>query len=92
MGAVEPVRDFDRSSAQKFVQESDKNAGELVWSLMVPEDREGRAYEGAIAHATGTEAEEDQVKIEGPGPGTPALRRLPGQVVTLGDTSCQWSR
>jgi hypothetical protein len=44
VGAVEPVRDFDRSSASKFVQENDKNTGEPVWSLMVLDaDPEARA-------------------------------------------------
>lgn len=44
VGEVEPVRDFDRSSAGKFVQEMDKTTGEPVWSLMVLDaDPEARA-------------------------------------------------
>lgn len=41
---VEPVRDFDRSTQQKFVQEADKTTGEPVWSVMVLDaDPEARA-------------------------------------------------
>ena len=44
VGEVEPVRDFDRSSPSKFVQELDKTTGEPVWSLMVLDaDPEARA-------------------------------------------------
>ncbi|WP_254716504.1 plasmid replication, integration and excision activator [Actinomadura sp. WMMB 499] len=34
-GGVEPVRDFDRSSRENFVQARDKDTGELVWSVEV---------------------------------------------------------
>jgi hypothetical protein len=34
-GGVEPVRDFDRSSRENFVQGRDKDTGELVWSVEV---------------------------------------------------------
>lgn len=34
-GGVEPVRDFDRSSRENFVQARDKETGELVWSVEV---------------------------------------------------------
>ncbi|WUI01596.1 plasmid replication, integration and excision activator [Spirillospora sp. NBC_00431] len=32
-GGVEPVRDFDRSSKENFVQARDKESGELVWAV-----------------------------------------------------------
>jgi hypothetical protein len=32
-GGVEPVRDFDRSTKEQFVQMRDKETGELVWSV-----------------------------------------------------------
>lgn len=35
VGEVEPVNDFDRSTADRKVQEMDKVTGEPVWSLMV---------------------------------------------------------
>ncbi|HEU5025114.1 MAG TPA: plasmid replication, integration and excision activator [Spirillospora sp.] len=34
-GGVEPVRDFDRSTRENFVQGRDKDTGELVWSVEV---------------------------------------------------------
>src|SRR5690606_34029377 len=34
-GGVEPVRDFDRSSRDNFVQARDKETGELVWQVEV---------------------------------------------------------
>ncbi|TQM72274.1 hypothetical protein FHX41_6071 [Actinomadura hallensis] len=34
-GGVEPVRDFDRSTRENFVQARDKDTGELVWSVEV---------------------------------------------------------
>ncbi|TDC82065.1 plasmid replication, integration and excision activator [Actinomadura sp. 7K507] len=34
-GGVEPVRDFDRSTKENFVQARDKDAGELVWAVEV---------------------------------------------------------
>ena len=44
VGVVEPVRDFDRSTKERPVQEMDKNTGEPVWSLMVLDaDPEARA-------------------------------------------------
>lgn len=44
VGAVEPVRDFDRSTKERPVQEMDKATGEPVWSVMVLDaDPEARA-------------------------------------------------
>ena len=34
-GHVEPVRDFDRSSKEMFVQQRDKDTGELMWQVEV---------------------------------------------------------
>src|SRR3954451_14946940 len=34
-GGVEPVRDFDRSTRENFVQARDKESGELVWAVEV---------------------------------------------------------
>ncbi|URM97070.1 plasmid replication, integration and excision activator [Actinomadura madurae] len=34
-GGVEPVRDFDRSTRENFVQARDKDTGELVWAVEV---------------------------------------------------------
>ncbi|MFG2091176.1 plasmid replication, integration and excision activator [Spirillospora sp. NPDC048824] len=34
-GGVEPVRDFDRSTRENFVQARDKDSGELVWAVEV---------------------------------------------------------
>ncbi|URM95290.1 plasmid replication, integration and excision activator [Actinomadura madurae] len=34
-GGVEPVRDFDRSTRENFVQARDKETGELVWAVEV---------------------------------------------------------
>ncbi|MFI0371013.1 plasmid replication, integration and excision activator [Actinomadura sp. 1N219] len=34
-GGVEPVRDFDRSTKENFVQARDKESGELVWAVEV---------------------------------------------------------
>ncbi|WP_121433454.1 plasmid replication, integration and excision activator [Actinomadura pelletieri] len=34
-GGVEPVRDFDRSTKDNFVQARDKDTGELVWAVEV---------------------------------------------------------
>ena len=34
-GGVEPVRDFDRSTRDNFVQARDKDTGELVWAVEV---------------------------------------------------------
>lgn len=34
-GGVEPVRDFDRSTKENFVQARDKDTGELVWAVEV---------------------------------------------------------
>ncbi|WP_433466828.1 plasmid replication, integration and excision activator [Spirillospora sp. CA-128828] len=34
-GGVEPVRDFDRSTPENFVQARDKDTGELVWAVEV---------------------------------------------------------
>ncbi|WP_149261578.1 plasmid replication, integration and excision activator [Actinomadura sp. K4S16] len=34
-GGVEAVRDFDRSTAENFVQARDKDTGELVWAVEV---------------------------------------------------------
>jgi hypothetical protein len=34
-GGVEPVRDFDKSSKDNFVQMRDKHTGELVWQVDV---------------------------------------------------------
>ena len=34
-GGVEPVRDFDRSTRENFVQARDKDTGELVWAIEV---------------------------------------------------------
>jgi len=34
-GGVEPVRDFDRSSRDNFVQARDRETGELVWQVEV---------------------------------------------------------
>ncbi|HEX2298463.1 MAG TPA: plasmid replication, integration and excision activator [Pseudonocardiaceae bacterium] len=35
VGEVEAVRDFDKSTAERFVQAKDKESGELVWSVPV---------------------------------------------------------
>ncbi len=35
VGEVEAVRDFDRSTPERFVQAKDKETGELVWSVPV---------------------------------------------------------
>lgn len=35
VGEVEAVRDFDKSSPERFVQAKDKESGELVWSVPV---------------------------------------------------------
>lgn len=35
VGEVEKVRDFDKSTRDKFVQAKDKDTGELVWSVPV---------------------------------------------------------
>ena len=35
VGDVEAVRDFDKSTAERFVQAKDKDTGELVWSVPV---------------------------------------------------------
>ena len=35
VGEVEAVRDFDKSSPERFVQAKDKDTGELVWSVPV---------------------------------------------------------
>lgn len=44
VGEIEPVRDFDRSSGQNFVQELDKTSGQPVWSVLVLDaDPEARA-------------------------------------------------
>ncbi|TDC47705.1 plasmid replication, integration and excision activator [Actinomadura sp. KC345] len=34
-GGVEPVRDFDRSTKENFIQARDKDTGELVWAIEV---------------------------------------------------------
>ncbi|TDC55351.1 plasmid replication, integration and excision activator [Actinomadura sp. KC345] len=34
-GGVEPVRDFDRSTKENFIQARDKDTGELVWAVEV---------------------------------------------------------
>ena len=34
-GGVEPVRDFDRSTRENFVQARDRDTGELVWAVEV---------------------------------------------------------
>ncbi|MFS2291443.1 MAG: plasmid replication, integration and excision activator [Actinomadura sp.] len=34
-GGVEPVRDFDRSTRDSFVQARDRDTGELVWAVEV---------------------------------------------------------
>ena len=34
-GGVEPVRDFDRSTRENFVQAREKDSGELVWAVVV---------------------------------------------------------
>ena len=35
VGEVEAVRDFDKSTPERFVQAKDKESGELVWSVPV---------------------------------------------------------
>lgn len=35
VGDVEAVRDFDKSTPERFVQATDKESGELVWSVPV---------------------------------------------------------
>ncbi|WP_157249007.1 plasmid replication, integration and excision activator [Nonomuraea typhae] len=35
VGDVEPVKDFDASSGDRFVQARDKQSGELVWQIPV---------------------------------------------------------
>jgi hypothetical protein len=35
IGDVEPVRDFDRSTPERFAQAKDKETGELLWSVPV---------------------------------------------------------
>lgn len=35
VGEVEAVRDFDKSTPERFVQATDKESGELVWSVPV---------------------------------------------------------
>jgi len=35
VGEVEPVRDFEKSTKERFVQARDKNTNELVWQVAV---------------------------------------------------------
>ncbi|GAA5047995.1 hypothetical protein HNP84_000263 [Thermocatellispora tengchongensis] len=35
VGEVEPVKDFDASTRERFVQARDKHSGELVWQVAV---------------------------------------------------------
>ncbi|MEU4227281.1 plasmid replication, integration and excision activator [Nonomuraea sp. NPDC026600] len=35
VGEVEPVRDFEKSTKERFVQSRDKNTNELVWQVAV---------------------------------------------------------
>ena len=61
VGEVEPVKDFDASTGERFVQARDKQTGELVWQIAVMDaDPSLKAAQKTVA-----------VKILSPVPPTP---------------------